>query len=164
MAQKTTQLITGILLVLITGVFWGTWFSLSRTMYHLPAEMFIAIGKEIIRNVAVPMSIIVPAALLGLVVLLIKAWKVKSVYFYCILATLVLFIAALLVTVIVEVPIDNQIKTWSAASVPAGWESIRDRWEHFHTVRTWVALVGITFFIVAILNRDRDKRMIIKGQ
>ena len=45
MIQKPIQLITGILLVLVTGLFWGTWFSLSRTMYELSPEIFITIGK-----------------------------------------------------------------------------------------------------------------------
>src|SRR5215813_6583751 len=90
--MKTIQLITGLLLVLVAGVFWGTWFSLSRTMYELPAEMFITIGKEIMQNVAIPMSIIMPASILCLSILLISSWKTKSVYFYCILTTLILFV------------------------------------------------------------------------
>ena len=155
---KSIQLITGLLLVLVTGVFWGTWFSLSRSMYELPPEMFIAIGKEIIRNVAVPMSIIMPATLLGLLILLIQAWKIKSIYFYCILITWILFIGALLITLGVEVPIDNQIKTWTLATIPADWESIRDRWETFHTLRTLVSVGGTASFLVALLNQKRGMK------
>jgi len=155
MTQKTIQLITGILLILITGVFWGTWFSLSRTMHNLPPEIFIAIGKEIMKNVAVPMSIIMPASLMGLAMLLIWSWKEQSIYFFCILATFVLFIGALLITVTIEVPIDNQIKTWSVSSMPMDWESIRDRWEWFHTMRTWIALAGVTFFMIALISKSK---------
>src|SRR3954451_22358052 len=86
--QKSIQLITGLLLVLVTGVFWGTWFSLSRTMFELSPEIFITIGKEIIRNVAAPMSIIMPASIIGLLVLLIGSWRSKSLYFYCMLLAL----------------------------------------------------------------------------
>lgn len=153
MAQKTVQLITGVLLVLVTGIFWGTWFSLSRTMHGLPADIFITIGKEIMQNVAVPMSIIMPASLLGLTILLIWARKERTIYFYCILGTFILFIAALLITVTIEVPIDNQIKTWSPATIPANWEEIRDRWECFHTMRTWIAVAGISSFMMGIINR-----------
>ena len=151
---KSIQIITGLLLILVTGVFWGTWFSLSRSMYELPPEMFIAIGKEIIRNVAVPMSIIMPATLLGLLTLLVQSWKIKSIYFYGILVTLILFIAALLITLGVEVPIDNQIKTWTLATIPADWESIRDRWETFHAMRTFISLAGTASFLIALLNRN----------
>jgi asparagine N-glycosylation enzyme membrane subunit Stt3 len=151
--QKSIQLVTGLLLVMVTGLFWGTWFSLSRTMYKLPSGVFITIGKEIIKNVAVPMSIIMPASIIGLLILLIGSWRTKSVYFYCILITLVLFIIALVITVAIEVPIDNQIKTWTEVTTPTDWPSIRDRWEFYHTARTFVSLGGFTFFMIAIMNR-----------
>jgi hypothetical protein len=153
--MKIIRLITGILLILVAGLFWGTWFSLSRTMYHLPAETFITIGKEIIANVAVPMRIIMPASLLGLVILLISSRKNKQVYFYCILTCFLLFLIALMITVTIEVPIDNQIKTWTAATIPGNWEAIRNRWETFHTTRTFVALTGIAFFLIAIMNSTK---------
>ncbi|HKB43806.1 MAG TPA: anthrone oxygenase family protein [Chitinophagaceae bacterium] len=152
MTQKSIQLVTGLLLVMVTGLFWGTWFSLSRTMYELPPETFLTIGKRIIKNVALPMSIIMPASIIGLLTLCIMSWKTKSVYFYCIFATLLLFIIALIITVAVEVPIDNQVKTWSAASIPFDWQYIRNRWEHYHTIRTLVSLSGIVFFLVAVMN------------
>jgi uncharacterized membrane protein len=152
MAQKSLQLVTGLLLVLVAGVFWGTWFSLSRTMFELSPEIFITIGKQIMKNVAIPMSIIMPASLAGLLILLIGSWKGKSLYFYCILTTLILFIVALIITVTIEVPIDNQIKTWTVSTIPPDWRDIRDHWEFYHTVRTFVSLAGIAFFITAVIN------------
>lgn len=159
MIQKSIQLVTGLLLVMVTGLFWGTWFSLSRTMYELPPETFITIGKQIIKNVALPMSIIMPASIIGLLTLCIMSWKIKSVYFYCIFATLLLFIIALIITVAVEVPIDNQVKTWSAASIPFDWQYIRNRWEHYHTIRTLVSLSGILFFLVAVMNGKQTRAL-----
>ena len=152
MIQKSIQLVTGVLLILVTGLFWGTWFSLSRTMYELPPEMFITIGKQIIKNVALPMSIIMPASIIGLLFLCIMSWKTKSLYFYCIFVTLLLFIISLIITVAVEVPMDNQIKTWTTATIPFNWQYIRNRWEHYHTIRTFLSLSGIVFFLVAIIN------------
>jgi hypothetical protein len=156
--MKIIRLITGVLLILVAGLFWGTWFALSRTMYHLPVEIFIIIGKEIIANVAVPMRIIMPASLLGLMILLLGSRKNKRVYFYSMLLCFLLFLTALIITVAIEVPIDNQIKTWTAATVPGNWEAIRDRWETFHTTRTFVALTGIMFFLIAMMNSNKQKQ------
>jgi uncharacterized membrane protein len=153
--MKTIQLITGLLLVLVAGVFWGTWFSLSRTMHELPAEMFLTIGKEIMKNVALTMSIIMPASILCLLILLIRSWKTKTIYFYCILAALILFVIALIITVGIEVPIDNKIKTWTVATIPSDWQSTRDRWELYHTIRTFVSLAVVTFFMIALMNRKQ---------
>jgi uncharacterized membrane protein len=155
--MKLMQLITGMLLILVTGLFWGTWFALSRTMYHFPVEMFILIGKEIIMNVAAPMRIIMPASILGLLILLIGSRKRNAVYFFGVLISFILFLTALIITIAIEVPIDNQIKTWTAATVPGNWESIRDRWQTFHTTRTFVSLAGIAFFLIAIMNSSKRK-------
>lgn len=104
-------------------------------------------------NVAVTMSIIMPASIIGLLILLIGSWKAKTIYFYCILTALILFVIALIITLAVEVPIDNQIRTWTTATIPAGWENIRDRWEQYHGIRTFASLASIAFFITALLNR-----------
>ena len=153
--MKTIQLITGILLVLVAGLFWGTWFALSRTIYHFPAESFILIGKEIIANVAATMRIIMPASILGLLILLLAGRRYKPVYFFCILLSFTSFLTALIITVAIEVPIDNQIKTWTTSTIPGNWESIRSRWQMFHTTRTFVALGGIAFFLIAIMNSGK---------
>jgi uncharacterized membrane protein len=154
MTRKFTELVTGMLLILVTGLFWGTWFSLSRTMEGLSAETFLTIGKEIIKNVGLPMSIIMPASLFGLIILLSGSWKIRSLYFYCILVTLLLFVIALIITVVIEVPMDNRIKTWEVSTIPSDWTAIRDRWEYYNTMRTFVTLCGMAFFITAIMNRD----------
>ncbi|HEX2845989.1 MAG TPA: DUF1772 domain-containing protein [Chitinophagaceae bacterium] len=152
--KKTIQIITGLLLVLVAGVFWGTWFSLSRTMDRLPPEIFIIIGKEIMQNVAVVMSIIMPASIVGLITLMVGSWKVRSVYFYCIIVSLILSAIALLITVGIEVPIDNQIKTWSKQTMPSNWQNIRGRWQWYHTIRTFSSLSAVILFLVAIIKQS----------
>jgi len=151
---KTVQWITGMLLVLVAGVFWGTWFALSRSMEHFPAATFIAIGKDIIRNVSGTMPIIMPGGIVGLMVLLIMAGRQRNAYFYYLLGAMLLFIAALLITIGIEVPIDNQLKTWTAETVPPSWQSIRAKWELFHTMRTFISLAGVGAFFAALLNKN----------
>ena len=55
-----------VLLMLITGVFWGTWFTLTRSIGEFSSAEFIHIGKVIIANVANPMKILMPAGILFL--------------------------------------------------------------------------------------------------
>jgi uncharacterized membrane protein len=157
MNSKLGELVVAMLLTLVSGVFWGTWFSLSRSMHLLPADTFITIGKSIMHNVAVPMSILMPATIIGLVFLLLKTRRSQPVYFYCMLTALILFIAALVITLAVEVPIDNQIKTWTATTIPADWENIRDRWQQFHTARTFLTLGAVLFFTSALLNKRKPR-------
>ncbi|HKP97166.1 MAG TPA: hypothetical protein VJ385_15560 [Fibrobacteria bacterium] len=46
-----------------------------------------------------------------------------------------------------NLPIDNQIKTWTLQSLPSDWTGIRDRWEWFHCLRTWVSMAGFAALV-----------------
>lgn len=120
-------------------------------MHTLPPDYFITIGKQIMQNVAVTMSIIMPASIIALVLLLIASWKNKGIYFYSVLVSLVLFILALVITLAVEVPIDNQIASWTPETIPAAWQAIRDKWERFHIMRTFLSLCSVAFFYAALI-------------
>jgi hypothetical protein len=152
MKQKIIQFITLFLLMLITGLFWGTWFSLSRTMETFSAAEFIHIGKTIIQNVANPMKIIMPSCILLMAVSIWLYPQKNSAGFYLIISSFVLLIITLIITIGIEVLIDNQIKTWTAQTVPSDWEAIRNRWEFFHTMRTFVSLCSFGFYSAVILK------------
>ena len=47
--------------------------------------------------------------------------------FWWLLAGFLLMVAALVVTLAVEVPIDNRIEVWTATTLPADWRSIQTR-------------------------------------
>jgi uncharacterized membrane protein len=139
--------------ILVMGVFWGTWFTLTRSLEDFSPTEFIHIGKTIIANVAMPMRILMPLCLL---LLLIAAWmsrNINSFSFYLYSAAFVLMVVSLIITVAVEVPIDNQIKTWTADNIPADWQILRQRWNVFHTTRTFTSMASVAFFIWGLINR-----------
>jgi uncharacterized membrane protein len=151
MKLKIIQFVALFLLMLVTGVFWGTWFSLSRSIESFSAAEFIHIGKVIIENLAFPMKIIMPACI---VFMIIATWiypHKKSAGFYLSVVALILIIITLYITVGIEVPIDNQIKQWTASTVPLNWETIRIRWQFFHTLRTVTSLASFACFTSSVL-------------
>ncbi len=152
MKQKPVAFITIILLMLITGVFWGTWFTLTRSLQDFSAGEFIHIGKTIIANVAVPMRIIMPAALLFLLLSMWSSYKTNRTVFWLNTISFVLMVVTLIITVAVEVPIDNQINTWTVETVPANWTSLRQRWDEFHTIRTFTSIASFSFYSAGILK------------
>jgi hypothetical protein len=51
---------------------------------------------------------------------------------------------------------DNQIEGWTVTSLPANWQQLRDRWELFHVIRSWVSVLGLALLLGgALLVRDR---------
>jgi uncharacterized membrane protein len=129
------------LFALVTGVFWGTWFALSRTMERLSPDTFLAVGHEMIRNLGGPMAVLLPLSLLSALVTL--ALLRGRPAFWWLLAGFGLMLAALVITLAVEVPIDNRIEVWTVATLPADWRAIQARWELFHTIRTFVSIAAL---------------------
>jgi uncharacterized membrane protein len=141
---RAAQATTIVLFSLVMGVFWGTWFSLSRTMDQLSGETFIAVGHQMIQNLGVPMAILLPLALLSaLVTLALLRQGRQTVAFWWVLAGFLLMAVALVITLAVEVPIDNQIQDWTAATLPGDWRSIQARWELWHTIRTFLSIAAV---------------------
>ena len=54
MKLRAVEFAALILSALVMGVFWGTWFTLTRSLDNFSAAEFIHIGKTIISNVAIP--------------------------------------------------------------------------------------------------------------
>jgi hypothetical protein len=67
------------------------------------------------------MAILMPAAILATLPVLFLLYRRRSAALYPTLAGFALFVIALAVTLIVEVPIGNQIEAWTVASLPAKW-------------------------------------------
>ena len=151
MKNNFIQLIAIFLLMMVTGVFWGTWFSLTQSLDDFSAAEFIHNGKIIIANLAFPMRIIFPLCVIFTMLTVYFYPNKKSTTFYFALLGFALIIGALLVTLFVEVPIDNQIKMWSAETIPSDWEAMRNKWSTFHTTRTFLSLASFGLFSASII-------------
>jgi hypothetical protein len=157
MSWKITTFAGLFLLALVTGVFWGTWFTLTRSIETFSAGEFIHIGQTIIMNVAWPMRILMPACILFMI---LSAWftpERNSAASYLTVSACFLIVIALLITLLVEVPIDNQIETWTAETIPVNWTTLRRRWQVFHTARTFVSLASLGFLIASVLSWRSQK-------
>lgn len=143
---------TLILVMLVTGVFWGTWFTLTRSLEIFPADNFIRIGQTIIHHVAVPMRILMPVTLF-LQLLLCLAYLRQRPVCYLFLASFIFMVITLLITLLVEVPIDNQIRTWTPANIPDDWTSLRTTWKQFHFYRTITSILSFAFLCLPVLYR-----------
>ena len=150
MKTRVAQATTIVLFALVMGVFWGTWFSLSRTMDQLSGETFVAVGHQMIQNLGVPMAILLPLSLGSALVTLVLLWQAgRGAAFWWALTGFLLMVTALVITLAVEVPIDNQISTWTAAALPGDWRSVQSRWELFHTIRTFMSIAALAAVTVS---------------
>ena len=145
------------LFALVVGVFWGTWFSLSRSMSSITASTFLEVGHTMIANLGGSMAVLFPAALISaLPVLFMLHRRHRRGSFYLLLAGAASLVVALVITLSVNVPIDNAIARWTADTLPPDWTSIRNRWESYHAARTFVSLAGFGTALAGVLWSGRD--------
>jgi uncharacterized membrane protein len=150
MKKSITYCLSLILVMLVTGVFWGTWFTLTRSLDTFPPDNFIRIGKTIISNVAWPMRVLMPLTLITLLWLCLITIKQRpSIYFF--VASFLLMTVTFIITVGIEVPIDNMIKTWTAETLPGNWTELRSRWDTFHTLRTFTSIMAFVSITVGVV-------------
>jgi hypothetical protein len=145
------------LFALVVGVFWGTWFSLSRSMSSITASTFLEVGHTMIANLGGPMSVLMPSALVSVVPVLVGLYRMRRrASFSLILIGAACLVVALVITLTVNVPIDEAIDRWTLESLPPDWTSIRNRWEAFHAARTFVSLAGVGSALAGVLWRGEE--------
>lgn len=139
-----------LLLMLVTGIFWGPWFTLHRSINVLNAEEFIHIVRTLAANLAIPMRILMPACIFIMLLSVIYYPDKDSLGFYLIGLALLLSIVSLMITILVEVPIVTQINHWTVSTIPSDWEALRDRWVKFHVIRTFSSIASFISFSASI--------------
>jgi hypothetical protein len=143
MFVKLAHFVSIMLYVLVAGVMWGTWLSLGRTMTRYDATTFLADGHHMIANLATVMAVLmISAVVVGLLTVFLLFRDRSTTAGWLALAGLLLMVAVIVVTLAVEVPIDNKIKAWTVPTLPADWQDIRARWAAFHTLRTYLSLAA----------------------
>jgi uncharacterized membrane protein len=150
MINHIIEFIGLLLLMLVTGIFWGPWFSLHRSINVFNAEEFIHIVKTLAANLAVPMRILMPSCIFLMLLSVISYPNKSSLGFYLNGAALLLSLVSLIITIIVEVPIVTQIKHWTVSTIPSNWETLRDRWLKFHVIRTFSSIASFLSFSASI--------------
>ena len=154
---RLAQFVHVFLFALVVGVFWGTWFSLSRSMSSITAPTFLEVGHTMIANLGGPMAVLMPATLLSAVPVLVFLYRLRQrTSFRLMLVGVGLLVVALVMTLSVNVPIDYAIDRWTVDTLPSDWTSIRNRWEAYHAARTFVSLAGFGSALAAILWSPED--------
>lgn len=152
MALKIWETVSIVLMALVAGVFWGPWVGLTRSIATFTPESFLAIGLRLNLNLAPLMQVLMPITLLSTAPTLILSFGDRPATFYPTLAGLALYVVALLVTMIIEVPIAKQIASWTITTLPDNWQQLRDRWASVHIIRVVTGIVGLATLVIGALD------------
>jgi hypothetical protein len=147
------QFVALLLTALSMGVHFGTWLTEGPLRDTQSGALFIEVHKGRDRVVARIMPLLGSASLifLALGVFLVRAVPAA---FILSLAGLLLCIGDMLITVLVNVPINGKVQGWQPDSPPLEWTLLRDRWERFHGIRSLLVVSGFTLFAASVAFFD----------
>jgi uncharacterized membrane protein len=151
MALKLFELLSIVLLMIVGGLYWGPWVALSRSMATFEPGVFLAIVKRMNRNMEPVMTVLMPVALVSTLPVMVLSFGEQRHTFYLTLAGLAMFLVTLIVTLVVEVPIVQQMDTWTASTLPDNWQELRDHWGAFHLLRIVPAVAGLILLLVGVI-------------
>jgi uncharacterized membrane protein len=151
MIFKVWELISIIFSSVVGGMYWGPWLALTRSLPTFEPAVFITIVRGLNRNMEPLMTFLTPAGLLLILPVMFLSYGTRPLTFYFTLAGFLSFVAALIVTMLVEVPIVKQIVTWTDSSLPNNWQQLRDRWGAFHVIRVASGIGGLILLVIGAL-------------
>jgi uncharacterized membrane protein len=128
-------------------------------MDAITAATFLEVGKIMISNLGRPMSLLLPASILSALPIMYALYRRRDLSAF-ILATLAvsLMLAAMTITLLVNVPLDARFVEWTVTTLPPDWRVSRDRWEFYHGVRTLLSVAALCSLVGSVLvGRDPSR-------
>ena len=139
-ALRFASLVTS---ALSSGVLFGTLASLGPSTRVFSPGTCVEVQQATVRNLRPVMGVLLPAAVVSNLALIVGSARDRGRPGFVLVVTGCLGqLASLVVTAAVELPINADVLTWVPDDLPANWESVRDRWDRTHTLRTATSVLG----------------------
>ncbi len=140
---------------LLTRAFAYGFFTVVPTFYEVPLEVHLIYRTALMRHNGIYMQIAMAASILAPLWWAFAMSGPMSSRWLAISASLLAAIS-FVVTRFGNVPINQMIKTWSAAAPPPDFERLLGRWLVFNDIRTAAAAVGFACIVIATTSFRRQ--------
>jgi hypothetical protein len=151
MLSKMIEFANLLTAALLAGSLFGVWLMLNPA--GLDARSYVQLQQRAIRTLNTAMPRLGAAAILMTVLAAIVA-KGDRLRLSLLVATVVCFVAAGLITRFLNQPINAIVMTWSSDVPPVGWEGLRDAWWRWHLLRLSAGVGGLCLLVIATLARE----------
>ncbi|MDP1649559.1 MAG: DUF1772 domain-containing protein [Rubrivivax sp.] len=150
MLTSTIDFANLLLGALVAGTMFGIW--LGYNPAGLSAGVYVSQQQHAIGALNVVMPVL---GGLSIVLTLVAAAFAASdrTRLILLLSAAGCFIAAGLITRLLNQPINAIVMTWSADAPPTDWMQLRDDWWRWHVMRTVAGIGGLSLLIIAALKR-----------
>ncbi len=133
-----------ILAALLAGTSFGIWMGFNPM--NLSPSTYVEQQQNLLRSLNALMISLVILATLTTIASAFLQRKNKPAFITLLIAA-AFFIGCILITRFGNLPIQNQMITWNADSLPNDWTILRDKWWSFHIMRTITELVALVLIV-----------------
>jgi hypothetical protein len=140
-----------IIAALLAGTSFGIWVGLNPLNYS--PSTYVEQQKQLVMSLN---TLMVSLVVIATLVTVISAYlqKKNKVAFIMLLFASVSFASCIFISRFGNLPIQKEILTWSADSLPGNWIMLRDKWWSFHIMRTIAELVALALVTWASVQRS----------
>ncbi|MDQ3033137.1 MAG: DUF1772 domain-containing protein [Myxococcota bacterium] len=139
---------------LLAGAMFLEYFIVAVLLAELPAAQWVGLHA---RFALIHPFTIIPLAVLATVSLVV-VFVVERGADWVTRGAAVFFVAIVVLTAGVMMPVNDAIVGWTIDGIPDDWSSARDRWNVYQAIRASLSIVGFALLVTAALSR-RDERI-----
>ncbi len=138
---------------LVAGILLGVQLGQVRAQRGMGAREFAFVKQEFERALGGVMPPLTASAVLVLVPVLALVRPRRSRWTALVALCLVLWVAVVVVTLVVNAPVNARARTWDPQDPPADWQALRDRWHLGQAVRTVLAGTAVAVLSAVAVAR-----------
>lgn len=154
MALKTTQFIQTLLICILAGQAFFYTIGGAAGLKSVSASTFIEQRKAIDIVIGPYLRVIYPATvLISLAVLVLLRQQVNSLAFVLSTLTLLLVLIDIAFAVKGDIPLNNQINSWSPSVYPANWATVRNQWFYYMQWRQVCSIGGLVCVLLRLFSQ-----------
>jgi hypothetical protein len=131
----------------------GSYAFVHPVIRHLPSEHHVSVEKGLLMTFGRVMPILMFLSVVLSIAYAIRLSGVGGGASGIRWSSATAFVAAVAFTVIFNVPINLATGHWDPQKPPDDWKQIRNRWEFFQGVRSWLLLIGFVLLCLSVAAR-----------
>jgi uncharacterized membrane protein len=153
--RKVVLFFAALLLALTAGR--AFWVELGENPFNVSGPAYVEFFQQVDKRIAGPIAVtgLGGTLLAGLAAFLSRANRAA---FWLLLLGCSLAVIGDVVTVVVNVPINNRLATWNPAALPADYQDYLQRWWQWHHVRLVATCAAMCLVFAAMLTAEDRRR------
>ncbi len=132
----------------------GSYAFVHPVLRRLPREYHLQVEQGLLRTFGRVMPVLMTLTVVLSVVYAVRMSRDSSGAVAIYWGSAGAFAAALISTIIFNVPINLATAKWDATKPPEDWKKQRDRWEFFQGLRSWLLLIGFVLLAFATSHQS----------